>query len=379
MERAIRAVVALCLAGGISLLVAAPAFAQEIDGGCSAQVNGRDPSSMTEDEPLVLKKNRRVDVRGSAPASAGGGKNQTNLSVVVFGGKVPVETIRGEGAEWGGRAEVPGYLKTFAPGVYRVEGEASGSGWSCTASGYIELKGGPWTVAAGVGAVLGLIGTALAIGSRGSAPDKAAVGRTLGVEHRRMKIEPDRLRNAAADLIYLLLLALAFFLAYEEFADFGDSLGFAVPAAAASGRQRVRSRGRVIRGFIGGLLLGIGAALLLHQFDVWTLDLNQGLVFPVLVAVLTAIRAGVGGWYFATPPPAEVDDRVLEPVGGGPPPSAMEASAPAPTGSEATTEAIAPPARDVPPTAAPDQSSTQIVEPAPESEEPSPDEERPAP
>ena len=186
MDRTIRAVVALCLAGVSLLLAAGPGAAQEIDGGCSGKVNRRSPASMTEDDPVVLKKNRRVDARGTAPDSAGGGKNATQLSIVVFGGKVPVETLRGKGREWGGRAQVPGYLKTFAPGVYRVEAEASGNAWSCTASGYIELKGGPWTVAAGLGAVLALIGAAMAIGSRGSEPDKASVGKRLGVEHRRM-------------------------------------------------------------------------------------------------------------------------------------------------------------------------------------------------
>lgn len=348
MDRAIRAVVALCLAGGIGLLMTAPASAQDVEGGCSAEVNGRDPSSMTEDEPLVLKKNRRVDVRGSAPASARGGQSDTTIYVVLFGGRVPVESNEGKGTEWGGRAEIPGYLKTFAPGVYRAEGDATGDGWDCSASAYIELDGGPWTVAAGAGAVLGLIGGAMAIGSRGSAPDKASVGKKLGVEHRRMTIEPDRLRNAAMDFVYLLMLVLAFFLGYEEIPDFGDSLGFAVPAAAAaaSGRQRVRSRGRIIRGFIAGLLLGIGAALLLHQFDVWTLDLNQGLVFPLLVAVLTAIRAAVGSSYYVTPPPPEVNDRVLEPVGAGPSSSALEA--PTTTHESTSTEVIATPV-DPPP------------------------------
>jgi hypothetical protein len=324
MRSATRIVVALSLAGVVLVAVATTAFAQSIEGGCVARVNGRTPESMTEDDPLLLDKEDRVRVRGQAPAGAQPGATETTVKVIVFGLSVPVETTEGQGTQWGGTGELPSYLKTLAPGVYRAEADGSGPGWSCDASGYIEIDGGPISVAAGVGAVLAGLGLAMSLGSRGGSsnvPDRGLVARKTGIDDREAIIRPDRGRTSAADLAYLVILALFFWLCLEEMIDFGESIGFAAPAAAAAaaGTHRMWVRGRVVRGFFGGLFLGLGAALLLHQFDVWVLDLTQGLIFPLGVAVITALRAWVGSAYVVTPPAAAVREPDPEPapVGGG--------------------------------------------------------------
>jgi hypothetical protein len=228
--------------------------------------------------------------------------------------------------------ELPGYLKSLTAGIYRVEAEASGRGFDCTASGYIELRGGPLTVALGIGAVLAGIGAALAFGARGTAsnaPDRGTIARKTGIEDRDAQVAPDRMRTMLADLAWLAALVLAFFLAYQEWIDVGESIGFAMAASAAD-RRRVWVHGRVVRGFFGGLLLGLGAALILHQLNVWPLDLAQGLVFPLLVAILSAVRAFLGAAFVVTPPAGGVRDRELEPVGATP----GSASAEVPTTSE---------------------------------------------
>ena len=316
MERAIRLAVCGALATAFLFSLGAGAGAQEITGGCTASVNGESPQQLTQDEPLELKKNEKVDVQGQAPGSVSS-RTSTEVFVVVFGFRVPIETTEGEGGEWGNRVEIPSYLKNLTAGIYRVEAEATGQRFDCAASGYIELRGGPLTIALGVGAVLAGIGLALALGARGtsaSAPDKGTIARKTGIEDRDASVAPDKLRTRLMDLAYLAVLALLWYLAYEEFVDAGEAIGFAVPAAAA-GSTRVWVHGRVIRGFFGGLLLGFGAALILHQLNVWPLDLTQGLLFPLAVAVASAIRAYIGAAFVVTPPARGAGDRELEPVG----------------------------------------------------------------
>jgi hypothetical protein len=330
MERAVRLAICMALATGC-LLAASPAFAQEVTGDCRADVNGRSPSALTEDEPLKLRRNERVHVRGQVNGPILD-RWTTDFYVVLFGARVPIGSTEGKGGTWGGRVELPGYLKMLTAGTYRIEADAQGKpSLDCSASGYVDLKGGPLTIALGIGALLAGIGAAVALGARGTAanaPDKGTIARKTGIEDRRVKVAPDKLRTRAVDLAFLAALGLAFYLAYEKVLDFGDSLGFALPAgAAAGGPRRVWMHGRIIRGFIGGLLLGAGAALILQQLDVWPLDLTQGLVFPLTVALVSAIRAYLGAAFVVTPPPPEADAFVREPVGVTPGGASAETTA----------------------------------------------------
>lgn len=317
MNRACRLAISLCLATSF-LFVGGVALAQEVTGDCRAEVNGRAPRSLTEEDPLKLRRNQRIDVTGKAN-SGRAERTETKFYVVIFGVRVPIETHEGRGSTWGGKVELPGYLKTLTAGVYRVEADGAGkpTGFGCATSGYIDLKGGPLTIALGIGALLAGVGAAVALGSRGTAanaPDKGTIARKTGIEDRRAKVAPDKWRTRAVDLAYLAALALVFYLAYDKILDFGDSLGLALPAMAA-GQRRVWVHGRVIRGFIGGLVLGFGGALILQQLDVWPLDLTQGLVFPIGIAIVSALRAYLGAAFIVTPPPPELDVGVREPVG----------------------------------------------------------------
>lgn len=53
-------------------------------------------------------------------------------------------------------------------------------------------------------------------------------------------------------------------------------------------------RGRPLLGFFSGLVGGLGAAVLLQQYAYWPLTIGTVVVFPNLVAVLTALRAWRG-------------------------------------------------------------------------------------
>ena len=57
------------------------------------------------------------------------------------------------------------------------------------------------------------------------------------------------------------------------------------------------AKGRPFAGFRSGVLLGLGAALLLHQFSWWVLDINTLVVLPLLSGCLFAGRAWLGQPY----------------------------------------------------------------------------------
>ncbi|MDJ0925595.1 MAG: hypothetical protein QNJ77_13635 [Acidimicrobiia bacterium] len=57
------------------------------------------------------------------------------------------------------------------------------------------------------------------------------------------------------------------------------------------------AHGKPIRGFWGGLLLGVGVALVFHQLSWWVLDVNTLVVLPVLSGLLFAGRAWLGQPY----------------------------------------------------------------------------------
>jgi hypothetical protein len=55
--------------------------------------------------------------------------------------------------------------------------------------------------------------------------------------------------------------------------------------------------GKPFKGFRAGVLLGLGAALIIHQLGWWVLDTNTLIVLPVLSGALFAGRAWLGTPY----------------------------------------------------------------------------------
>src|SRR5688500_15483374 len=90
MRTTLRVIGVTLFAGALVTFVAGAAYAQGVEGGCEAQVNGEDPSTLTEDDPLEVDKDDTVDLVGLAPPSVSGGSNKTEVWVVVAGVRVPV-------------------------------------------------------------------------------------------------------------------------------------------------------------------------------------------------------------------------------------------------------------------------------------------------
>ena len=180
---------------GVALLLVVTggiAWAQGVEGGCTATINGRPPASLTADNAIEVEKDQVVSITGTVPGSVANQEDvESTTEITLFAGVlngVPLETVEGTGPEWGGEAEVPDAIFDYAPGIYLVGGEASGTGgWSCEGSGYIEITGGPWTAALAAGAVFSFAGLFLLKAARGpirTASDKrvrrVAEGKGLG-------------------------------------------------------------------------------------------------------------------------------------------------------------------------------------------------------
>ena len=163
-RRTKRALVTLAAAALLVGTAVSVALAQGVDGGCHATVNGQTLDTLDIKHPLVVAEGDTVALTGAIPAGADDGPSETKISVEVVA-DVPVATEPGNGSSWGGTVDVPSVLTQLAPGVYKVKGTATGSGWLCTGSGYIKIEGGPWTAVAAIGAVVGVAGGIAAVGA----------------------------------------------------------------------------------------------------------------------------------------------------------------------------------------------------------------------
>lgn len=183
----------------------AAAAAQEVTGGCRATINGQTPDTLTRTNPLVVAKGDTVDLVGTVPASAGSGDvpSQTDIYVEVVG-DIPVASEPGNGPTWGGTVTVPNVITQLAPGVYKVKGTATGEGWVCTGSAYVKVEGGPFTAAAGLGALIAISGGATAIRSRSPKQGQVFAEATAG----ESAASPETALRATADALTVGLFAL---------------------------------------------------------------------------------------------------------------------------------------------------------------------------
>ena len=301
----------LALSGFVLVVTAGVAEAVGVSNGCRATLNGKDPADLDFDHALVVHKGESVHFEGVVPPSVQSvPKDQltsnTHIDVELVENvfKVTSSDHPGHGPIWGGNQNVDKYLK-YGVGVYHVIGRADGSpGWSCSGDAYVELKdGNPLTKPVGGGAagaiVLGLVGSAMA--SRAPEPDPSSADYMStnpydrNTEDYATSMIQDGPDDWYASIGCMLLIMIAIGLSFA-----GKGLGAA--AIGASGvarprRRRVWSHGHPIVGFFTGLLLGIGLTVLLQQFAVWPLTIVTAIVFPVVVAVICALRAWLGKPY----------------------------------------------------------------------------------
>lgn len=321
--------------GLLLLVLSATALAQGVSGGCSADVNGRDPATLTRSDPLVVREGDVVAVQGTVPPEVQSlprdqvqSTTIVTVSVIEGVGGVSSSSHPGQGYTWGGSVNVDDYLR-WGVGLYLVEGAATGTPeWSCTGTGYVRLEGNPLTKPIGQAAaglvVAGGLG-ALAAGGFKRPPDDAHpsaegvksdfgkdVDQALGIEPKRPSFWDRDLRGNA------LVEAGCFFFLFGPLA-FEKGIGAAAVASRRS-PNRVWVHGHPVWGAICGLVLGLGIAVLGQQYALWPLTVFTAIVFPLYAAVVCGVRARLGRAYrrrvpaaaeTASPPPAA-------PTGGSP-------------------------------------------------------------
>ena len=73
-------------------MAAGPACADEITGGCTGTVNGKDGALITSDDPLVVREGEQVEITGNIPAefAAQNPTSNTTVKVSVIDGVIDV-------------------------------------------------------------------------------------------------------------------------------------------------------------------------------------------------------------------------------------------------------------------------------------------------
>jgi len=316
----------VALAGLVLVMLSMTAYAQTLTGGCTATVNGRNPTTLTRSNPVVVQKGGTVRVKGVAPPAVQAlPENQvqsnTTVTISIVEGVADVESSNhpGQGYAWGGVEEVDEYVGGPI-GLYFVEATAVGTpNWTCSASGYVKLDGNPFAEPIGQAATgLTLVGGAGALISSRSKerPDASAsptaegvkqdfgtdVDKLVGGKPKKPSIWERDLKGTAlieAGCMFFLLGPLAL----------EGTRSAAVATSRAGGRIWVR--GHPVWGAVSGLVLGIGIAVLGQQFALWPLTILTAIVFPIYAAVLGGVRAWIGTPYrrradtvpVTTPPP----------------------------------------------------------------------------
>lgn len=304
----------LAIAGLVLVALATAAYPQTLTGGCTATVNGMDPTTLTRSNPVVVQKGGNVRVKGVAPPQVQSLPNDqvqsnTTVSVSIVEGVADMTSSNhpGQGYSWGGTVNVDEYVGGPI-GLYFVEATAVGTpSWTCSASGYVKLDGNPFAepigqVATGL-TIVGGVGAAASTLSR-RRPDEAAsptaedvkqefgkdVDELIGGKPKKRSFWDRDLKGNAlveAGCIFFLFGPLAF--------GGGTAVGAAIGASRA--RNRTWVHGHPVWGALSGLVLGVGITVLGQQFALWPLTIFTAIVFPVYAAVLCGVRARLGTPY----------------------------------------------------------------------------------
>ena len=328
----------LALSGTVVLLTAGTAASDEITGGCTGTINGRNAETLTRDNPLKVSEGQTVSVEGNVPEEFAPQNPQsvTRVEIEILAdilGRELDEHVSNGPTYSSDAVDVDDYLE-YGAGLYRVTIVNTGQGWRCEYAGYLELDENPLTtpigIAASAGVVVGAGGVLFAKGAPKRSPRRDWVDQLIDdhdtaerddalrrVRHEGGSIDPDAMVEEATYHPFgppCCLSALALPLAAMPL--FGMAGGAAAMPSGAPVRvvwsKVVLKRGHPIWGFLAGALFGLGASVLLWQYSVWLLSLWTLIVVPVVVGLLAAVYVWYGRRYRV---------RVLAPDGGPPAPA----------------------------------------------------------
>jgi hypothetical protein len=299
-----RGAVGVTVAGVVALfagvVLAAPAAATPIIGGCTGTVNGVDATTVTSDRPVVVPDDAQLLVQGSVPQqfAAQNPVSNTTLEMKIVEG---VAGIKGDqepstGATYTANDVNLDDYRQFANGLYRIEVENvgpatdTGPAWKCSYTAYLELEGGALSAPAGWVAFAAVVGSVVGVlFAKGRKPKYPGwIDEALGTGDQIAREESWQaagLRHPDA----------------IEFAERGQH-GWRPPSALPANEEviwsgKVRLRGKPLAGALWGVLLGLGIGVLGWQDARWTLNLGSLVVLPAVTALITGLFAWIGWGY----------------------------------------------------------------------------------
>jgi hypothetical protein len=168
-----RALAAVVMVAATVVFVPELAGAQ-VTGGCSATIDGQDAgSAQNVRAAIVVNDTETIVVHGTAPGPISSYKVYLTFAGVRF--PAAEGTVSNNDSSYTATVNVADYAK-YGVGVYRVEGETTGT--VCTGWAYVKVTGRfPLTTVAGIaGSLLALLGLLGLIASRPPAPPLTPTG-----------------------------------------------------------------------------------------------------------------------------------------------------------------------------------------------------------
>jgi hypothetical protein len=340
--RAVRTVVAFLLVGSsVVLVTASPAIADDVTGGCTGTINGRDASTLTPSDPVSVKEGQAIEVAGDIPPNLVN-QNPNSFTTVKVDllagvGGVTSEEHKSTGATYQGEnIDVDDYLQ-YGAGVYEVHVTNEGSGWKCEFTGYVKMDtnplGAPIGLASLAALVIGGVGVVLAKG-RPRRPRRDWFDRLLSDDERAARDDTlraahdadpalrmvEEVRYAPVGPPWILAAVTLPLVVMPVVGTAGGGVG--VPRATGPRvvwQQFAWKRGHAVLGLLAGGLLGVGIGVLGWQYSLWLFSIWIAFVLPVVLAVTGALYAWYGRRYVGrvtvpvAPTGPAVDDDGPEP------------------------------------------------------------------
>jgi hypothetical protein len=141
---------AVVLVAAACALGVAPASAS-ISGPCEATIGGQDVASL---ETGPTSEAVKVEKDGDVLVTMRANRPMTHMKITLeFAGRSwTVEDKDISSDAWAERVAVNDYA-TYGVGLYLIEGEATGAGFSCTGDGLVDVEGSPFGAVAGWAAI----------------------------------------------------------------------------------------------------------------------------------------------------------------------------------------------------------------------------------
>ncbi len=312
------------LGGALVLVTAGSAASDDITGGCTGTINGRDAATLTRDDPVRVGEGDTVSAAGDVPPEYAPQNPQSlttvEMHILADLGGITTEQHVSNGPTYTSAAVAVDDYARFGAGLYEVTVVNEGRGWRCEYTAYVELDesplGTPIGIAAAASTVVGGLGSVLAKGVKRS-PSREWIDELVEPHDRAERDaalrkvrtdDPDAAMTEEAGYapvgVPCCLAALALPLPAMPLFGMGAGAGAGAGTAGTGSRRIVWSkvvykRGHPVWGGIAGFAFGLGASVLLWQYAVWLLSLVTVGAVPVVIALAASLYAWIGRRYRA--------------------------------------------------------------------------------